>query len=63
MKWYIWAVAVYGSEIWTLRKVDQKYLEVFKRGAEAGCNRLVGPIIREMKYYKTSSNRGISYKQ
>ena len=63
MKCYSWTVAVYGSEIWTLRKVDQKYLEVVKRGAEEGCERLVEPIIRQMKYYKTSTKKGISYKQ
>jgi hypothetical protein len=49
-KCYIWTVAVYSSDIWTLRKVDQKYLGVLKRVAEGGCKRLVGPIIREMKY-------------
>jgi hypothetical protein len=27
MKCYIWAVAVYGSEIWTPRKICQTYLE------------------------------------
>ena len=63
MKCYIWTVAVYGSEICTLRKVDRKYQEVFKRGAEESCKRLVELIIREMKCYKTSRNRGISYKQ
>jgi len=26
---YIWNIVVYGAEIWTLRKVDQKYLERF----------------------------------
>jgi hypothetical protein len=29
-KFYIRGVAVDGSEIWTLRKIDQKYLEGFK---------------------------------
>jgi len=24
---YIWSIAFYGAENWTLRKVDQKYLE------------------------------------
>jgi hypothetical protein len=27
---YIWNVAVYDAETWTLRKVDQKYLETFE---------------------------------
>jgi len=27
---YIWNIAWYGAEIWTLRKVDQKYLDSFE---------------------------------
>jgi len=30
VKCYIWSTALYGVENWTLRKVDQKYLESFK---------------------------------
>jgi hypothetical protein len=30
VKYYIWSIALYGSEKWTLRKVDQKYLESFE---------------------------------
>jgi hypothetical protein len=26
LKCYIWSIALYGAETWTLRKVDQKYL-------------------------------------
>ena len=26
-KCYIWSIALYGAEIWTLRAVDQKHLE------------------------------------
>jgi hypothetical protein len=29
VKCYIWSVALCGAETWTLRKVDQKYLESF----------------------------------
>ena len=29
MKCYIWNIALHGAETWTLRKVDQKYLERF----------------------------------
>jgi hypothetical protein len=25
----MWSIATYGTEIWTLREVDQKYLEIF----------------------------------
>jgi hypothetical protein len=28
-KCYIWGIALCGAETWTLRKVDQKYLESF----------------------------------
>jgi len=27
MKCYIWSIALYGAETWTLRAVDQKHLE------------------------------------
>ena len=30
VKCYIWTVAVYGAETWTLRAVDQKQLESFE---------------------------------
>ena len=30
MKGYIWSIALYGAETWTLRAVGQKYLESFE---------------------------------
>jgi hypothetical protein len=30
VKCHIWSIALYGGETWTLRKVDQKYLEGFE---------------------------------
>ena len=30
IKCYIWNIALYGAETWTLWKVDQKYLESFE---------------------------------
>jgi hypothetical protein len=27
---YVWSIALYGSEIWTLRKLGRKYLESFE---------------------------------
>jgi hypothetical protein len=30
VKCYIWSVALYGAETWTLREVDQKHLESFE---------------------------------
>ena len=29
IKCYIWSMALYGAETWTLRAADQKYLESF----------------------------------
>jgi len=31
---YVWSIDLYGAETWTLRAVDQKYLESLKYGAE-----------------------------
>jgi len=30
LKCYIWSIALYGVETWTLRAVDQKHLESFE---------------------------------
>jgi hypothetical protein len=30
VKCYIWSVALYGAETWTLRAIDQKHLESFE---------------------------------
>jgi hypothetical protein len=30
VKCYIWSIALYGAETWTLRKIGQKYLESFE---------------------------------
>jgi hypothetical protein len=38
---YIWNIALYGVETWTLRKVDRKYIG---NGAREGGRRSVGPI-------------------
>jgi hypothetical protein len=40
VKCYIWSIAVYGAETWTLRKVDQRYLGSF----EMWCRRRMGNI-------------------
>ena len=59
VKCYIWSMALYGAETWTLRVVDQKRLG---SGAGEGWRRSVGPIMWEMKKcYLESVNRGISY--
>jgi hypothetical protein len=30
LKCYIWSIALYDEKTWTLRKLDQKYLESFE---------------------------------
>ena len=30
VKCYIWSIALYGAETWTLGKVNQKYLQSFE---------------------------------
>jgi hypothetical protein len=62
VKFYIWSIALYGAEMWTLRKVDQKYLESF----EMWCWRRMEMIswtnrVRNEKYYTESRRCGISY--
>jgi len=45
VKCYIWSIALYGAETWTLRAVDQKHLESLKCGAGEGWKRSVGLIM------------------
>ena len=30
VKCYVWSIALYGAETWTLREMDQKHLEIFE---------------------------------
>jgi hypothetical protein len=30
VKCYVWSIALYGAETWTLRELDQKHLESFE---------------------------------
>jgi hypothetical protein len=41
VKCYIWSIALYGTETWTIRAVDQKHLERF----EMWCRRRMEKII------------------
>jgi len=46
VKCYIWSIALYGAETWTLRRVDQKKTwKVLKCGAGEGWKRSVGLIM------------------
>jgi hypothetical protein len=59
LKCYIWAIALYGAETWTLRATDHEHLESF----EMWCwRRSVGLNMREMMWcYLELMIRGISY--
>ena len=45
VKCYIWSIALYGAETWTLRAVDQKHLEIFEMWCWRRMERSVGPIM------------------
>jgi hypothetical protein len=52
VKCYIWSIALYGAETWTLRAVDQKHLESF----EMWCWRRTDHVRNEAEM-----SRGVSY--
>jgi hypothetical protein len=45
VKFYIWSIALYGAETWTLRAVDQKHMERFEMWSGEGWKRSVGLIM------------------
>ena len=45
IKCYIWSMALYGAETWTLRAADQNNWKVLKCGVGEGWRRSVGPIM------------------
>jgi hypothetical protein len=58
VKCYIWRIALYGAETWTLRTVDQKHLESF----EMRCWRTMDKISwTDHVRNEESRSRGISY--
>ena len=64
IKCYIWSMALYGAETWTLRAAGQKYLESF----EMWCWRRMEKIswtdhVRMKKCYLESMSKGISYRK
>ena len=62
VKCYIWSLALYGAQTWTLRAADQKYLESSEMCCWRRMEKTVGPIMWEMKKcYLESMSRGISY--
>ena len=59
VKLYIWSIALYGAETWTLRVVHQKHLESF----ELWCWRTMAKIswTDHVRNEEESMSRGISY--
>jgi hypothetical protein len=62
VKCYVWSIALYGADTWTLLAVEQKHLESF----EMWCWRRMEKIswtdyVRNEKYCLESRSRGISY--
>jgi hypothetical protein len=45
VKFYIWNTEFFGVETWTLRKVDQKYLESFEMCYWRRIEKIVGKIV------------------
>jgi hypothetical protein len=45
VKCYIWSIALYGAETWTLQAVNQKHWKVLKCGAGERWKRSVGLIM------------------
>jgi hypothetical protein len=59
---YIWSIALYGAETWTLRAVDQKHMDSF----EMSCWKRMEKIswtdhVRNEDYCLETRSRGISY--
>jgi len=42
---YVWSVALYGAETWTLRAANQKYLESFEMWCWRRMAKTSGPIM------------------
>ena len=61
VKCYIWSIALYGAETWTLRKVDQEYIESFEmwcwRGMEKIC--LTDLVKNEEVLHRAKGERSI----
>ena len=62
VKCYIWSMALYGAETWTLQAADKKYLESF----QMWCWRRMEKIswtdhVRNEEVLLESMSRGISY--
>ena len=62
VKCYIWSMAFYGGEIWTLRAADQKYLESFEMWFWRRKEKISWTDhVRNEEVLLKSKSRGISY--
>jgi hypothetical protein len=62
VKCYIWNIALYAAETWTLRSVDQKQLENFEMWRLRRMEKIGWTDhVRKKMYYLESRSRGISY--
>jgi hypothetical protein len=55
VKCYIWGIALYGAETWTLQKLEQKYLESF----EMWCWRRMDRVNNEAVLHIVKEERNI----
>ena len=59
---YLWSIALYGAETWTLRTADQKHLESFEMWCWGRMEKIGWTDhMRMNKYYLEPMSRGISY--
>jgi hypothetical protein len=58
---YIWSIALYGAETWTLRKVDQKYVESFQVWCWRRLDKSSWIDRVKNKYYTDSRRKGTCY--
>ena len=63
LKCYIWSMALYGAEIWTIRAADQKYLESFEMWCWRRMEKIswTDHVRNEEVLRRESMSRGISY--
>jgi hypothetical protein len=62
-KCYIWIIALFGAETWTLQKVDQKNLESFGICCWRRMEKISWTDYVKNMYYIESRRRGLSYVQ
>jgi hypothetical protein len=58
-KCYIWSIALYGAETWTLWKLDQKYLDSLKCGVEEGGRSWTDRVNNEAVFHRVKEERNI----